>query len=78
MDITLDKALPNDLQMERLIIGHILMQGSIDMQVDPEIFYLESHRRILACMEALQEQGRTCDLPTVFSEIGRASCRERV
>lgn len=66
-DITLDRSLPNDPQMERLILGHILMQGSIDMQIDPDIFYLEAHRKILTCMKSLQEQGKTCDLPTVFS-----------
>ena len=69
MDITLNKTLPNDLQMERLILGHILMQGSIDMQIEPDIFYLEAHRRILSCMKNLQEQGKTCDLPTVFSSM---------
>jgi replicative DNA helicase len=69
MDITMEKSLPNDLQMERLILGHILMQGSIDMQIEPEIFYLESHRKILACMKLLQDQGKTCDMPTVISSL---------
>lgn len=68
-DITLERSLPNDLPMERLILGHILMQGSIEMQIEPEIFYLESHRKILTCMKLLQDQGKTCDMPTVISTL---------
>lgn len=68
-DFTMEKPLPNDLSIERLILAYFMMQGSIDMEIEEDIFYLEAHRRTLACMKVLQAQGKSCDLPALISKL---------
>jgi replicative DNA helicase len=75
-DFTLDKALPNNTDAERLILGAILLDNSTVNQaaerLKREDFFLDSHRRIYEKMLYLTEQGRAIDPVTLEEELRRA------
>ena len=75
-DLTLEKALPGNIEAERLILGVILLDNAtINQAVErlkPDDFFLTSHRRIYEKMIKLYEQGRGIDPITLQEELRRA------
>ncbi len=74
-DISLEKALPNNLEAERSVLGAILLD---DKSIFPvleilrkEDFYLESHRKIFEKMYTLSISQRAIDLITLKNELQR-------
>ena len=74
-DISLEKALPNNLEAERSVLGAILLD---DKSIFPvleilrrEDFYLDSHRKIFEKMYALSISQRAIDLITLKNELQR-------
>jgi len=72
-DIALEKGLPVNIDAERFVLGSILLDDSLYVQVagslQPEDFALEKHRRIFLRMAALQERNERIDRVTVFNEL---------
>jgi replicative DNA helicase len=72
-DIALEKGLPVNLDAERFVLGSILLDDSLFVQVagtlQPEDFSLEKHRRIFLRMAALQDRGERIDRVTVYNEL---------
>lgn len=74
-DFTLEKALPNNVEAERYILGAILLENTTLNQaaerLKPEDFFLVSHRRIFEKMLNLFEAGRGIDPITLQEELRR-------
>jgi replicative DNA helicase len=74
-DVTLEKGLPVNLDAERFVLGSILMDDSVHLQVAaalaPEDFSLEKHRRIFARMHDLYERGERIDRVSLAEELMR-------
>jgi replicative DNA helicase len=72
-DLALDKGLPVNLDAERFVLGSILMDDSLFVQVagalTPDDFALEKHRRIFSRMTELNERGEKIDRITVANEL---------
>ena len=72
-DIALEKGLPVNLDAERFVLGSILLDDSLFVQVagtlQPEDFSLEKHRRIFLRMAELQDRGERIDRVTVYNEL---------
>src|SRR5262245_5280723 len=81
-DITLDRALPNNVEAERFILGAILLDNTTLNQaaehLKPEDFFLVSHRRIFEKMLNLFESSRGIDPITLQEELRRAAELELV
>jgi len=81
-DISLEKILPNNLEAERSILGAVLLDDSASLAVfenlQPQDFYLESHRRIFEKMIQLTNDSRPIDLVTLKEELQRANELESV
>jgi replicative DNA helicase len=76
-DFTLERALPNNVEAERFILGAILLENTTLNQaaehLKPDDFFLVSHRRIFEKMLALFETGRGIDPITLQEELRRAA-----
>jgi replicative DNA helicase len=72
-DIALQKGLPVNVDAERFVLGSILLDDSVFIQVaasiDPEDFSLEKHRRIFLRMGELHERGEKIDRVTLANEL---------
>ena len=72
-DIALEKGLPVNLDAERFVLGAILMDDSLYIQVagtlQPEDFSLEKHRRIFLRMGELYARAENIDRVTVANEL---------
>jgi replicative DNA helicase len=72
-DLSLEKGLPVNLDAERFVLGSILLDDSLFVQVagtlQAEDFALEKHRRIFLRMAALNERAERIDRVTVFNEL---------
>lgn len=81
-DITLDRALPNNVEAERFILGAIFLDNTTlnqaAEQLKPDDFFLVSHRRIFEKMIGLFELGRGIDPITLQEELRRAAELELV
>jgi replicative DNA helicase len=73
--LALEKGLPCNLDAERFVLGSILMDDSLFVQVagslEGEDFSLEKHRRIFQRMSDLSERGERIDRVTVANELLR-------
>ncbi|MFB3776152.1 MAG: replicative DNA helicase [Bryobacteraceae bacterium] len=73
VDTTLEKGLPANLDAERYVLGSILLDCTLFIQVasvlQAEDFSLEKHRRIFLRMSELQERGERIDRVTVAEEL---------
>ena len=73
LDTTLEKGLPANLDAERYVLGSILLDYSLFVQVaavlQAEDFSLEKHRRIFLRMSELQERNERIDRVTVAEEL---------
>lgn len=76
-DITLDRALPNNVEAERFILGAILLDNTTLNQaaehLKAEDFFLVSHRKIFEKMLGLFEASRAIDPITLQEELRRAA-----
>jgi replicative DNA helicase len=76
-DFTLERALPNNVEAERFILGAVLLDNTTLNQaaefLKPDDFFLVSHRRIFEKMLALFESSRGIDPITLQEELRRAA-----
>ena len=81
-DIALEKGLPANLDAERFVLGAILMDDSLYIQVAGTIvaddFSLEKHRRIFLRMGELFDRGDRIDRVTVANELLKQNQLESV
>ncbi|MFN7945257.1 MAG: replicative DNA helicase [Blastocatellia bacterium] len=74
-DFALEKALPGNIEAERLILGAILLDNTTINQAAERLkrddFFLDSHRRIYDRMLYLSENGRAIDPITLAEELQR-------
>jgi replicative DNA helicase len=81
-DIALQKGLPANLDAERFVLGAILIDDSLFVQVAgtlaPDDFSIEKHRRIFTRMCELQERGERIDRVTLANELIKHSQLESV
>ncbi len=72
-DVILDKGLPVNLDAERFVLGSILLDDSLFVQVagtvQTEDFALEKHRILFNRMGELHERGERIDRVTVYNEL---------
>ncbi len=72
-DLALDKGLPVNLDAERFVLGSIMMDDSLFIQVagalQPEDFALEKHKRIFGRMADLHDRNEKIDRITVANEL---------
>jgi replicative DNA helicase len=69
MDITLEKVLPNNLEVERFVLGFTLASGRLEADLEADNFYLEANRRIWRAIKDLVEEGVGPDLITVKDKL---------
>jgi replicative DNA helicase len=81
-DIALEKGLPVNLDAERYVLGAILMDDALYIQVagslEPDDFSLEKHRRIFLRMGELYERSERIDRVTVANELMKQNQLESV
>ncbi len=81
-DIALEKGLPVNLDAERFVLGAILMDDALYIQVAGSLeagdFSLEKHRRIFQRMGELYERGERIDRVTVANELMKQNQLESV
>jgi replicative DNA helicase len=72
-DISIDQALPDNLDAERFVLGAIMSSETAFLQVAgtlmPEDFSLEKHKRIFLRMSDLHERGESIDRVTLANEL---------
>jgi replicative DNA helicase len=73
VDLVLDKGLPINLDAERFVLGSILLDDSLFIQVggalQAEDFGLQKHRVIFTRMGELHARGEKIDRVTVYNEL---------
>jgi replicative DNA helicase len=81
-DLALEKGLPANPDAERFVLGSILLNDSLYLQVagvlDSDDFSLEKHRRIFGRMKDLYERGARIDRVTVADELMKQGQLESV
>lgn len=81
-DLAFVKGLPANLDAERFVLGSILLNDSVYLQVagaiEPEDFSLEKHRRIFARMKDLYDRGAKIDRVTMAEELMKQGQLESV
>jgi len=74
-ETSLDKNLPSNPEAERFVLGAIMLDESLFVQVagvlTADDFSLEKHRRIYLRMSELQDRGEKIDRVTVAEELMR-------
>src|ERR1039458_1971175 len=72
-DLAMERGLPANLDAKRFVLGSILLNDARFAEVDlnPNDFALERHRRIFARMIDLLERGQRIDRVTVAEELAR-------
>ena len=72
-DLALEKGLPSNVDAERFVLGAILMQDTDvgKLELTPEDFSLEKHRRIFRRMKEMHELGGPIDRVTLANELVR-------
>ncbi len=75
LDHSLDRGLPASPDAERSILGGILLDNFLQNEaaaaLQPEHFFLDSHRRIYQRMLDLNEFGKPIDIISLADELGR-------
>jgi len=81
-DLALEKGLPANPDAERFVLGSILLDDSVYLQVagllQPDDFSLEKHRRIFGRMMDLYERSERIDRVTLADELMRQGQLESV
>src|SRR5580704_19244682 len=72
-ELAYEKGLPANLDAERFVLGSILLNDTVYLQVagavEPDDFSLEKHRRIFARMKDLYDRSEKIDRVTVANEL---------
>src|ERR1700722_18788051 len=75
MSLALQKGMPSNLDVERLVLGAVLLDDrmfvSVAAVLTPQDFSLEKHRRIFGRMLELQGRGERIDRVTLANELLR-------
>jgi replicative DNA helicase len=69
MDISLEKTIPTNLEVERFVLGYTLANGRLEADLEADDFYLESNRRIWKAIKDLVDEGTGPDLITVKDKL---------
>jgi replicative DNA helicase len=81
-DLAFEKGLPANPDAERYVLGSILLNDSVYLQVagtlEPDDFSLEKHRRIFARMKDLYDRGSRIDRVTLADELMKQGQLESV
>jgi replicative DNA helicase len=81
-ELAYEKGLPANLDAERFVLGSILLNDMVYLQVagavEPDDFSLEKHRRIFARMKDLYDRGERLDRVTVANELMKQGQLESV
>ncbi len=81
-DLALEKGLPANPDAERYVLGSILLNDSVYLQVagtlEPDDFSLEKHRRIFMRMKDLYDRGSRIDRVTLADELMKQGQLESV
>ncbi len=81
-DLAFAKGLPANVDAERYVLGSILLNDSVYLQVagslDSDDFSLEKHRRIFARMKDLYDRGERIDRITLTDELMKQGQLESV
>lgn len=81
-DLVSKKGLPANPEVEKFVLGSILLDGGLYLQVastiQPEDFSLEKHRRIFSRMKDLYDRGEKVDRVTVAVELMKQQQLESV
>jgi replicative DNA helicase len=81
-DLTFEKGLPASVDTERLVLGSILLNDAVYLQVagvlSPEDFSLEKHRRIYSRIRDLYGRGERIDRVTLAEELMKQGQLESV
>jgi replicative DNA helicase len=81
-DVAFEKGLPANLEAERLVLGSILLDDSVFLEVaagiTPDDFSIEKHRRIFGRMQDLYQRGDRIDRITLANELVRQNQLESV
>ncbi len=81
-DLALEKGLPANPDAERFVLGSILLDDAVYLQVagllQPDDFSLEKHRRIFGRMKDLYERSERIDRVTLADELMRQGQLESV
>ncbi|MBZ5606422.1 MAG: replicative DNA helicase [Acidobacteriia bacterium] len=81
-DLAFTKGLPSNVDAERFVLGSVLMNDSMYLQVagalDSDDFMLEKHRRIFARMKDLYDRGERIDRVTLADELMKAGQLESI
>ncbi len=81
-DLTFERGLPANPDAERLVLGSILLNGSLYLQVaavlNSDDFSLEKHRRIFGRMKELYDRGEHIDRVTVAGVLMKQGQLESV
>lgn len=76
------RALPNDLEAERMVIGSMLLDPAVSprlaQMLSPGDFYRTQHGRIFGIMAGIALRGDATVPPVVFTEIERAAASGEV
>jgi replicative DNA helicase len=75
--ITYDDGLPANVEVERMVLGSILINDATFVQaaalLRPEDFSIQKHTHIFTAMHTLFERGERIDRITVANELNRQS-----
>ena len=81
-ELAYEKGLPANLDAERFVLGSILLNDAVYLQVagavEPDDFSLEKHRLIFARMKDLYDRGERLDRVTVANELMKQGQLESV
>lgn len=73
--VTIDRALPHNLEAERSVLGAIIINNSTYEQIGDRLqarhFYRDAHRRLYDAMIAVLDQDRALDFVTLKDELAR-------
>lgn len=73
IDLKIDKELPYDIELEKVVLGAILMDGealpTISDFLKPEMFYKDSHKIIYNAILSLDKRNEAIDILTVTNEL---------
>lgn len=74
-DLKQDAGMPADIYAERTVLGSILLDieylRKISVSIDPDDFFLDSHRRICVRMKELFDAGKPIDITMLSYELGK-------
>ncbi len=81
-DAAFEKGLPQNLEAERLVLGSVLLDDSLFLEVAAALasddFSIEKHRRIFGRMQDLYQRGDRLDRVTLANELVRQNQLESV